>query len=135
MTFIFMNTLPEPYYDKMIGNVIQNFAEMVWSGELIEQGITNKKIERKLTSTPPTKKVTPAKKKEKDARAVFINQQSKGQTSYASQPFYSVNPLPLIQPLSFNGTLTAPPAQVNSFKDNRGASISQGRAKDRKSVV
>ena len=28
-TFIFVNTLPEPYYDKMIGNSMRNFAEMV----------------------------------------------------------------------------------------------------------
>ena len=58
-----MNTLPKPYYDKMIGNVMQNFTEMVWSGELIEHGIKNKKIKGKVTATPK-KKTTLAKKKE-----------------------------------------------------------------------
>ena len=51
---------------------------MVWSGELIEHGIKNKKIEGKSTSIPPTKKTTPVKKKEKDVRVVFMNQQSRG---------------------------------------------------------
>ena len=68
-----MNTLPEPYYDKMIRNAMRNFTKMVWSGELIEHGIKNKKIEGKLTSTPPAKKTTLAKKKEGDVHAVFVN--------------------------------------------------------------
>ena len=34
-TFIFVNTLPKSYYEKMIGNAIRNFTEMVWLGELI----------------------------------------------------------------------------------------------------
>ena len=88
-----MNTLLDPYYDKTIGNAIRNLAKMVWSGQLIEHGIKNKKIERKPTSTPPTKKTTLAKKKKGDAYVVFVNQQSKGQASYASQPSYSLNPL------------------------------------------
>ena len=82
---------------------MQKFMEMVWSKELIEHGIKNKKIEGKSTSTPPAKKTTLAKKKKGDAYVVFVNQQSRGQAFYASQPSYSVNPLPPIQPLSYNG--------------------------------
>ena len=52
--------------------------KMVWSGELIEHGINNKKIEGKPTSTPHAKKATLIKKKEGDAHAVFVNQQSRG---------------------------------------------------------
>ena len=37
------------YYDKMIRNAMQNFVKMVWSNELIEHGIKNKKIKRKAT--------------------------------------------------------------------------------------
>ena len=102
---------------------MRNFAEMVWSGQLIEHGIKNKKIESKPTSTPPTKKTTLAKKKKGDAYVVFVNQQSKGQAFYASQHFYSMNPLPPIQPLSYNGTPTAPLAQANNFGDNHRAKI------------
>ena len=72
-TFIFMNTLPKPYYDKMKRNAMQNFVKIVWSGELIEHGIKNKKIERKATPAL-TKKTIPVKKKERDAYAVFTNQ-------------------------------------------------------------
>ena len=82
---------------------------MVWLRELIEHGIKNKKIEGKSTSTPLAKKATLTKKKEGDAYAVFMNQQSRGKASYASQPSYSVNPLSPIQPLSYNGALTTPP--------------------------
>ena len=94
-SFIFVTTLPEPYYAKMIGNAMRNFVKMVWSGELIEHGIKNKKIEGKPISAPLGNKATLIMKKEGDAHAVFVNQQSKGKASYASQPSYSVNPLPL----------------------------------------
>ena len=61
-----MNTLPKPYYDKMIGNAMLNFVEMVWSDELIEHSIKNKKIEGKATPTP-VKKATLTKRKKGDA--------------------------------------------------------------------
>ena len=77
------NTLSEPYYEKMIGNDMQKFMEMVWSRELIENGI-KKKIEGKPTSAPLARKATLAKKKEGDAHVVFVNQQFRGQASYAS---------------------------------------------------
>ena len=44
-TFIFVNTLPKPYYEKMIGNAMRNFVKMVWLGELIEHGIKTKKLD------------------------------------------------------------------------------------------
>ena len=77
----------------------------------------------------PTKKATPTKKKEGDAHTLFVNQQSRGQASYAKQPSYSVNLLPPIQSLSYNGTLTASQAQANNFRDNRGARIDQKKTK------
>ena len=75
---------------------------MVWLGELIDHGIKNKNIKGKATLTLALKKSTPPKKKEEDTHAVFTNHQSKGQPSYASQPSYSANHLPPIQPLSYN---------------------------------
>ena len=73
-TFIFANTLFEPCYDKMTENVMRNFTEMVWLGELVEHGIKNKKIERKSTPTQLVTKTTESKKKEGDVHAVFTNQ-------------------------------------------------------------
>ena len=78
-------------------------------GKLIEHEIKNKKIEGKHTSIPPANKATLAKKKEGDAYAIFVNQQSRGKTSYAIQPSYFVNPLPPIQPLSYISTPIATP--------------------------
>ena len=53
---------------------MRNFSKMVWSSELIEHDIKNKKIKGKATSTlTPTKKTTLTKKKEEDAHAVFTN--------------------------------------------------------------
>ena len=68
-TFIFVNTLPEPYYDKMIGNTMQNFTKMVWSGELIEHGIKNKKIEGKLN--PHLQKRPPQLKRKRETPIPF----------------------------------------------------------------
>ena len=82
-SFIFVNTLLEPYYDKMIRNAMRNSSKMVWSGELIEHNIKNKKIEGKVTPIS-VKKSASAKKKEGDADVVFTNQQSRGQASYSS---------------------------------------------------
>ena len=64
-TFIFVHTLLKPYYEKMIGNAMQNFVKMVWLGELIEHGIKNKKIEGKSTPTSSAKKTNLVKKKER----------------------------------------------------------------------
>ena len=86
-------------------------------------GLKIKKIEGKFTSTPYAKKATLTKKKEGDAHAVFVNQQSRGQASYASQPSYFVNPFPPIQPLSYNSVPTAPPTQANNFGDRHEVRI------------
>ena len=108
---------------------MRNFAKMVWSGELIEHEIKNKKFEGKSTSIPPAKKAILVKKKEGDAYVVFVNQQSRGKASCANQPSYSMNPLPLIQPVSYNGTPTILSTQANNFGDNRGVRINQERTK------
>ena len=116
-TFIIVNTLSEPYYDKMIGNIMRNFSKMVWSSELIEHAIKSKKIEGKATPTL-VKKTTPAKKKKGNAHAIFTNQQSRRHISYSSQPSYTISHLPLVQPLSYNSTKTTPQAQGNNFGNN-----------------
>ena len=72
-TFILVNTLPELFYEKIIGNAMRNFAKMVWLGELIEHGIKNKKIEGKSTPTPSIKKTTSLRKKEGDMLSSLTN--------------------------------------------------------------
>ena len=112
----------------MIGNAMQNLAKMVWSRELIEHGIKNKKIVEKSTPAPPTKKTTIAKKKERDVHVVFANQQFRRQASYASQSSFSASHLPLVQQLSYNNTPTTPSAQVNNYGNNRRAQPNQEKA-------
>ena len=68
-----MNTLHEPYYEKMIGNAMQNFIEMVWSGELIEHGIKTKKSDV-LKSPIGTEPI----KEDGETEAIFSNQQHGG---------------------------------------------------------
>ena len=42
---LFVNTLKAPYYDKMVGNTIKNFVDMVISRKMIESTIKSGKIE------------------------------------------------------------------------------------------
>ena len=40
-TMHFVKTMKAPYYDKMVGNAIKNFADMAILGEMIENAIKN----------------------------------------------------------------------------------------------
>ena len=44
---MFFNTLKAPYYDRMIGNSNTNFSDVVFAGEMIENGVKLGKIESK----------------------------------------------------------------------------------------
>ena len=65
----------------MIENAIRNFSEMVWSRELIEHAIKNKKLEEMAT---PSKRTGPVKKNEGEAQAILTNQQHRGQAFYSN---------------------------------------------------
>ena len=79
---------------------MRNLSEMVWSRELIEHVIKNKKLEEKVTHAP-VMRVASTKKKEGETHAVFTNQQYIGHASYSNQPSYSTNNLSHVQPLSY----------------------------------
>ena len=53
---IFVNTLKAPYYDRMIGNTNKNFADMVESREIIENGVKLSKIENTEAKKPNPKR-------------------------------------------------------------------------------
>ena len=99
-TFIFTNTLPTPQYDKMIGNVMRNFSEMVWSGELIKHAVKNKKLEEK-TTLASLRRIGSAQKKEGETQVVFTNHQYRGHALYLNQPSYFASNLPPVQPLIY----------------------------------
>ena len=44
---IFMNTLRDPYYDKLVGNATLNFTNLVIYGEMIEYAIKSGRIDAK----------------------------------------------------------------------------------------
>ena len=57
---MFLNTLKVPYYDRMIKNSNTNFSDVVFAGEMIENGVKLDKIE-----STKAKKSTPKKKEGK----------------------------------------------------------------------
>ena len=46
---MFLNTLKAPYYDRMIGNSNKDFSNVVSTGEMIEAGVKQGKIEAAAT--------------------------------------------------------------------------------------
>ncbi|RDX69521.1 hypothetical protein CR513_51359, partial [Mucuna pruriens] len=44
---MFIDTLPSPYYDRVVGNVASNFADLVVVGKRIELGIRRGKEEER----------------------------------------------------------------------------------------
>ena len=86
-TFIFVNTLPDPYYDKMIGNAMRNFFEMLWSDELINHAIKNKKIEENTTSAS-VRRATPTKKKEGGPKLSLLTSNLKDKLRMLAILFY-----------------------------------------------
>ncbi|RDY09933.1 hypothetical protein CR513_05621, partial [Mucuna pruriens] len=52
MVTMFIDTLPSPYYDRIVGNVASNFANLVVVGERIELGIQRGKPRQTLLRTP-----------------------------------------------------------------------------------
>nr|XP_027189418.1 uncharacterized protein LOC113786262 [Cicer arietinum] len=96
MVGMFMDTLPSPFFDKMIGSMSSNFSDLVMIGERIESGMRSGKIVCAATSVkrPQT---TFTKKKEGDTNAVMVNPRISyfpPINSYEDNPNIGSNPLP-----------------------------------------
>ncbi|RDX90789.1 hypothetical protein CR513_27294, partial [Mucuna pruriens] len=63
MVTMFIDTLPSPYYDKVVGNVASNFTNLVVVGERIELGIQRGKFAQTNSGPSFAKKPTSEKKK------------------------------------------------------------------------
>ncbi|EOY19365.1 Gag-pro-like protein [Theobroma cacao] len=91
-TVMFVNTLRAPYYERLVGSAIKNFADMVISGEMIETAIKQGKIERGDTAN--TKKGGTFKKREGEAQAITSGQPQGGSYNpyqpYPPYPYYPV---------------------------------------------
>ncbi|RDX67654.1 hypothetical protein CR513_53435, partial [Mucuna pruriens] len=63
MVTMFIDTLPSPYYDKVVGNVASSFTDLVVVGERIELGIRRGNFAQSSNSVGFSKKLTSKKKK------------------------------------------------------------------------
>ena len=70
---MFTNTLPGPYYDKMVGSVSAGFSDLVKIGERIENGLKNGKIQFTSGNQDAARKHSGGfqKKKEGETNAVM----------------------------------------------------------------
>ncbi|RDX72876.1 hypothetical protein CR513_47587, partial [Mucuna pruriens] len=71
MVTMFVDTLPSPYYDREVGNVASNFANLVVVGERIELGIRRRKFTQTSTSASCIKKPALDRKKGEDGCSIF----------------------------------------------------------------
>ena len=53
---MFPNTFKAPYYDRMIGNSKKDFSNVVFAGEMIEEGVKQGKIEASEAKKPTFKR-------------------------------------------------------------------------------
>ena len=72
MITIMVDTLPTFYYEKLIGYMPANFADLVFAGERIESGLRKGKFEYASNVAPNNRRapVVGTRKKEGDAHAV-----------------------------------------------------------------
>ena len=56
LTKMFLSTLKAPYYDRMIENSNNNFSDVVFAREMIENGVKLGKIESTKAKKPTLKK-------------------------------------------------------------------------------
>ncbi|RDY06274.1 hypothetical protein CR513_09757, partial [Mucuna pruriens] len=70
MVSMFIETLPSPLYDKAVGSVASNFADLVTVGERIESGLKRGRIAGNPTSLG--RKLVPERRKG-ETNAVTIN--------------------------------------------------------------
>ncbi|RDY09148.1 hypothetical protein CR513_06519, partial [Mucuna pruriens] len=75
MVTMFIDTLPSPFYDKVVGNVASSFVDLVVVGERIELGIKWGKFTQSSSSVGFAKKPNQEKKKG-EANVIFPNPMS-----------------------------------------------------------
>ena len=91
---LFIDTLREPFYDKMIGSISSNFSDIVIIGERVESGMRNGKISRPSSGAANIKKPSNAlgKKKEGEANAVTFHSPGKNHYQQAYNTPHMVYP-------------------------------------------
>ena len=97
ITMLFLGTLQEPYYDRLMHTATRSFANMVKAENLVDHAIKNDKIDLGESSSKPKMGNFP-KKKKGEIQALYQQSQpnqSRGYASYQNhsnyQPYYSTS--------------------------------------------
>jgi len=105
---LFIDTLCEPFYDKMIGSISSNFSDIVIIGEKVESGIKSGRITSSGATTMKKPSNMSGKKKKGEANAVTFHPPRKNHyqqayntphTAYPyittiAQPYHLASPTP-----------------------------------------
>ena len=70
ITILFLGTLQEPYYDRLMYAATGSFANMVKAGNLVDHAIKNGKIDLGESSSKPNRGNFP-RKKEGETQALY----------------------------------------------------------------
>ena len=84
ISMLFLNTLQEPYYDRLMPTTMGSFANMIKAGNLIDHAIKNSRIDTGESSSK-TKRGNFPRKKKGESQAVYQQNkpnQSKRYISY-----------------------------------------------------
>ncbi|RDY08028.1 hypothetical protein CR513_07784, partial [Mucuna pruriens] len=92
----FIDTLPSPFYDKAVGSVATNFADLVTVGERIESGIKRGKFSQTPSNTGFAKKETTGFEKKKwETNAILVHPSSQNKIILSkSEATTSIDPTP-----------------------------------------
>ncbi|RDY06363.1 hypothetical protein CR513_09651, partial [Mucuna pruriens] len=90
MVSMFIETLPSPFYDKAVGSVASNFADLVTVGERIESGLKRRRIVGNLTS--PGRKLVPERRKGETNAVIIDPSKSYNPEGSSSSPPITLNP-------------------------------------------
>jgi len=91
---LFINTLREPFYDKMIVSISYNFSDIVIIGERVESGMKSGRITRLSSGVATVKKPSnmSGKKKEGEANAVTFHPPKKNHYQQAYNTHHMAYP-------------------------------------------
>ncbi|RDX97072.1 hypothetical protein CR513_20199, partial [Mucuna pruriens] len=90
MVSMFIETLLSPFYDKAVGSVESNFADLVTVGERIESGLKHGRIAGNLTG--PGRKPAPERRKGETNAVMIDPSKSYNPGGSSSSPQITLNP-------------------------------------------
>ena len=91
ITMLFLNTLQELYYDRLLPSATRSIADMIMADNLVDHVIKNGKIDVEESSPKSKGKGNFSRKKKGETQALFQGNQpnqSRGYTSYQNHSNY-----------------------------------------------